>query len=259
MTPSSRSRVLCAVGLAALVLTMSGCAGSLYNWVVRTNSTPLSSSLHPARLNQDTIAIFTPLSLVGLRGTETGLGQYLGDVIKEVAPSWNVMEEQQVVTLINRHELAAEYSQMRFDAEQSHILDGVRLRQIGRAIGARYVLQPRLIFFSQVMTDRWTFPVLDIRITQTRSSILRLSVQLWDTETGELLWTSVAEAVLESEAASQEPVFLEAAARVTLGSIVEDFRYRRTTSKYTPLNTLLDRLIQEPPPEPESEPEEIEE
>jgi len=47
--------------------------------------------------------------------------------------------------------------------------------------------------------------------------------QLWDMQTGESLWTSLAEASLESEAVGQDPVYFEDTARVTMGSIIADF------------------------------------
>ena len=76
---------------------------------------------------------------------------------------------------------------MRADFELSHILDGATLRKIASALGVRYVFQPYLAAFTQTMTDRWSFPPIDLRVTQTRSSIMRLSLQLWDAETGECL------------------------------------------------------------------------
>jgi hypothetical protein len=78
---------------------------------------------------------------------------------------------------------------------------------------------------------------------------MRLSLQLWDGETGELLWASIAETSMESEAISQDPVYLEDIARATLGSIVADFLNRKRASKYTPLNKFLDTLIKEAIPE----------
>ena len=84
---------------------------------------------------------------------------------------------------------------------------------------------------------------------QTRTSNLRMSLQLWDTETGELLWASRAEGTMQSEAVSKDPVYFEDAARVALGSIVSDFLNRKTASTYTPLDKLLDQLIQVPPPD----------
>jgi hypothetical protein len=74
--------------------------------------------------------------------------------------------------------------------------------------------------------------------------MMRISLQLWDAESGELVWSSVAETILASEAVSQDPVFLDDAARVTLGGLMADFLDRRTSSKYTPLNEVLNTLME---------------
>ena len=80
-----------------------------------------------------------------------------------------------------------------------------------------------------------------------------MSVQLWDAKTGELLWASMAEGTMQSEALAKDPVYLEDAVRVTLGSIVADFLNRKTASTYTPLNKIVDELIQIPMPEAKSD------
>jgi NurA-like 5'-3' nuclease len=99
------------------------------------------------------------------------------------------------------------------------------------------------------MTERWKVPAFDIRVSETRSSLLRVSMQMWEVESGELIWSSVAETVMESETVTQDPVFLEDAIRLTFGSIMTDFLNRRTGSKYTPLNEVLNTLVQTPIPE----------
>jgi hypothetical protein len=68
-------------------------------------------------------------------------------------------------------------------------------------------------------------------------------------QTGELLWTSLAEASLESEAVGQDPFYFEDTARVTMGSIIADFVNGKTTSSYSPLDEIVDQLIQIPQPE----------
>jgi hypothetical protein len=88
-----------------------------------------------------------------------------------------------------------------------------------------------------------------VRIMQTRSSLTRLGVQLWDTETGELLWASVAEAEVEDEGVGQEPVYFADAVRITLGSMLADFLTGKTASVYSPLNKYIDQLVQIPQPE----------
>jgi hypothetical protein len=254
MTHCTLVRFFYWVGLFLSLLGATACSGSFYTWTMRTSSTPFPASFQSASLGQHAIALLTPLSLPALRGTELGISQYLGQIISQVAPTWKVVGEQETVNLINRHGLTEEYARMCAGAEQSHILGREPLRKIGHALGVRYVFQPRLIALSQTMTDRWTFPVAGVLFTQTRSSTVRLAVQLWDIETGELIWGSLAETNLQGEAVSQDPVFVEDAVRVTLGGIMADFLNRKTSSKYTPLNQFLNDLMKEAIPEEDRQP-----
>ena len=57
---------------------------------------------------------------------------------------------------------------------------------------------------------------------------------------------------MQSEAFAKDPVYLEDTVRVTLGSIVADFLNRKTASTYTPLNKIVDQLIEIPLPEAKS-------
>ena len=212
------------VGLLLLSILGTGCASSLYGWQVRTNSTSTSPSFSQASIEQHPVALFPAVTLPALRGNEVGLAHYLGEVLHKIRPGWKVVSEEETVTGINRQGLAAEYTRMRVDYDQSNILDRDSLRKIATAIGVRYVFQPRLASLVQTMTDRWTFPALDFRVTQTRSSIMRLSLQLWDAETGEILWASMAETTMENEAVSQDPVYLEDMARVSVGRYGGRFR-----------------------------------
>ena len=185
----------------------------------------------------------------GLHGNEMPLDYLLSEVLHKVAPGIRVISSRNSMSQINQQGLAVEYTQMRVDAELSYLLNRESLKKIGTAIGARYVFQPRLAAFAQIMTDRWTFPAFGLLIMQTRSSDLRVSLQLWDTRTGELLWVSMAEGTLQSEAASRDYIYFEDAARVALGSMIEDLMNRKTASTYTPLNKLLDQLTERPSPE----------
>ena len=131
---------------------------------------------------------------------------------------------------------------MRTDYERSDILDREPLRKIGAALGARYVFQPRLASFNQTLYERWEFPGLNVKVLRTRVSILRMSLQLWDTETGELIWASVAEGAFQEEALFDDPVYLREAGLITWGSIISDLTHERTAFRYTPTDVLLDAL-----------------
>jgi hypothetical protein len=240
------------LGVAIMLVSMTGCSSSIYGWQVRTNSTQFSPSFDPGTLGQQPIAVLGALTMPGLRGNEVGMAYMLGEVLHRVAPQINIVNQLRTISQINAQGLAAEYVQMRIDAEQSHILNRDALKKIGAAVGARYVLQPRLAAFTQIMYDRWTFPAFGVVISQTRQSNLRVSVELWDVKTGELVWASMAEGTMQSEAFAKDPVYLEDTVRVTLGSIVADFLNRKTASTYTPLNKIVDQLIQIPLPEAKS-------
>ncbi len=236
-------------GVLLLFLFVTGCASSIYGWQVRTNSTPLPPTLHPDTLQQSTVALFSAVALPALRGNEVALVYYLAEILHKVVPDWKVVSPQETMARINGQGLATEYTRMRLDYEESNILERDSLRKIGAAVGARYVFQPRLAAFTQSMTDRWQVPGFDLRISQTRSSDMRLALQLWDTETGELVWGSVAETSMQNEAVSQDPVYLEDVSRATLASMITDFLNETTVSKYTPVNKFLNNLIQEAMPQ----------
>jgi hypothetical protein len=231
-----------------LLAAVTACSPSLYGWTVRTSSTLPSGSFHPWVLEREAVAIFEAYAPGGLRGNELGLAPYLADILTTLTPEFKVVSPRDTASRINTHGLAADYARMRADFEQTNMLEAATLKKLGAAVEARYAFQPRLTAFTQTMTNRWT--PWDLRIVQTRWSILRLSLQLWDTHTGEPIWSSIAEAVLSGEAVLQDPVYLEDAAKVALGGVVADFLRRRTASTYTPLNKAIDSLIR-PPPDPE--------
>ena len=244
-----RVRALTGASIVLLFMCMVGCSKSLYGWQVRTNSSPVAPSFDQTPIDGKRVAIFPTLATGPLQGTAVGMSQYLGQTLKTLTPTWKVLTEQETLTRINKQGLGVDYIRMRGDADQSHLLDRHSLAKIGAALGVQYALQPRLAAFTQIMTERAKVPGFDIRISETRSSLLRVSMQMWEVESGELIWSSVAETVMESETVTQDPVFLEDAIRLTFGSIMSDFLNRRTASKYTPLNEVLSTLVQAAIPE----------
>jgi hypothetical protein len=228
------------VWLVLIIFFVTGCASpSMKVWTIRTSSTPIPPSSDLAGIVKGTVALLPTLTPASLRESETGLGLYLGKAIKKIFPAWKVIEEQQMIDLINRHGLIGEYVRLRKGAEQSHILDRELLYEIGKRTGARYVFQPRLAYIFQGMTDRWRVPLVNVLILQTRSARIRLSLQLWDTMRGKLIWSSTAETAMESEAITQDPMFIEDMARPTFVGMLIDFRNKKTSSRYTRLDEFI--------------------
>lgn len=250
----SLARCVAGVGLLVLSIFATGCRSSIYGWQVRTNSTLASPTFLLANLERQPIGMFGAVTTPVLQGTEIGLSHILGQIIEEIAPDIKVLTPQELALRINRSGLAGEYARMRGDYWQSDILDSDSLRKIALAIGVRYVFQPRLAAFSQTMTQRWQVPVALVWITWIRSSIMRASLQLWDAETGEMVWNSYAEATVQNEAFSQDPVYFEDVARVTMASMLSDLGNGKKRSTYTPVDKFLDGIIQEKEPRQEQAP-----
>jgi len=231
------------MSLALMLICLSGCPGSVYLWEVRTESTKQHNAFSIAVLKEQPVGILEALTSPGLHGNEVGLALSLKRVIERVAPHMSLVSPLEAASRINRQGLAAEYTRMRMDYEQSNILARDALQKIGAALGVRYVLQPRLAAFTQTLYDRWKVPALEINVVRIRSSIIRLALQVWDTETGDLLWASTAEGSFQEEALSEDPVYLREAGRITWGSIISDFAHDRTASRYSPTNNLIDSLV----------------
>lgn len=228
-----------------LIVFVAGCTSSIYGWQVRTESTNMASSFSLASLHQEPIVLFSAITPPGLHGNEIMVASELGLVFRKLAPDWKVVSAQEAASHINRQGLATAYARMRVEYEQSDILNQDLLRQIGGVTGARYVFQPRVSAFTQTMTHRWSIPLFSVRLVETRSSTMRVSLQLWDVKTGELLWASVAEGTMQNEALSQDPVYFQDIARAAMGSLAMDFMNQRTASRYTPVNVFLNNLIRD--------------
>ena len=243
MCPEFLRFAACA-GLLFLCLMLPGCPGAEYLWEVRTSSTTRPPSFNPAVFEQQPVAVLVALPAPSLHGNEVSLTLSLSRTLEQVEPNWKLVYPQDAATRINQQGLAAEYTRMRTDYERSDIMDREPLRKIGTALGARFIFQPRLAAFTQTLYDRWEFPGVNVKVLRTRSSILRVSLQLWDTETGQLIWASAAEAAFQEEALFDEPVYLHEAALVAWGGIISDLTHGRTAYRYTPTDSLLDALTQ---------------
>jgi hypothetical protein len=167
-----RALALLHAALILIVVFKAGCSSSspIYGWHVRTNSSPPSPTFNRAVLTQEPVAIFGALAPPRLLGNETGLESILAQVLKTVGPSFKVITQQEAAGMINRNDLANEYTWMRNEAPlQSHVLDRGSFKKLGTAIGTRFVFQPKLIEFMQLTKDRWELPPIALKASRIRS------------------------------------------------------------------------------------------
>ena len=94
---------------------------------------------------------------------------------------------------------------------------GSALRRLGSGLGSRYVLLPGLAQFGEETLDK--FEAAGIKLVRNRVTTLRLWLQLWDTQTGHMVWESSGEGTTAS-------VFLSPAQTVTLEQIARKLLVR---------------------------------
>ena len=186
------SEVICVVS----VMVFAGCT-PLYMWDTHVTSTPRPESVGVAELTREPVATLGPITPAGLQGFSPFLSRALIAAMSEVSPSIRGIPTHETMNMINAQGLSAEYGELISGFVRSGILERERLQRLGSKLGSRYVLLPGLADFNQVLIDR--FEIAGLKMVRNRVITLRLWLQLWDTQTGQIVWESTGEVNAASE------------------------------------------------------------
>ncbi|MEK7237272.1 MAG: hypothetical protein AAB242_11650 [Nitrospirota bacterium] len=189
--------VLARTATVVCMIVLAGCAGPLTQWGEETTYTPRASSFDPKNLRQEPVAVLHAVVGFGLEGYSHLVSRSLSTALANTSPAIKGIPMQEGLSRLNREGLAGEYAQMVSDYTRSGILNRSTLEKIGRTLNAGYLFQPSLASFSQSTSGRFSF--LGLRLFQTRITTMRLSVQLWDARTGDIVWEASGEATLSAE------------------------------------------------------------
>lgn len=223
-------------GLLTCVLG-TGCAGPLYDWEAHTRS---SVNVSTSALFQESVAVL-PAQVTALHmGYRQVVNAALDRTVVKVFPETKFLSIDDVTNRINAQGLVGIYGEMISAYADHGILERTRLERLGSALGARYLFLPTLTSHAEEMENRWVF--FGIRLVQTRIGVIRMALQLWDTKTGMVLWSSTSEATLSSEVLRQSRIRLDHSAEVVWTAMLLDLRDNRTESTYTPLDHLFQKF-----------------
>ncbi len=211
LLPSSaiffRLSALLTVGLA---LGLTGCANQ--NLAARTQqSVPTTQvlviNLSSEDLRKGGLAIITPSSATGQEEDRQALALAFTEVLLNVRPDLRVVSLPQTLSAINRAGFTREYRQMFEDYRLAGIFDNEALQKVASVTGARYVAQLKLGAFRQESKDR--FGMLGLRMLQTKTSTIRLFLQIWDSTNGSVAWEGAQESTLSHESMAEEYVSMK--------------------------------------------------
>jgi hypothetical protein len=164
------------------------------------------------------LAFMAPGNLQGLGPT---LSHALSGALAEVTPPIREISTDQTLNRLTDKGLTTEYADLRAGFARNGILDRQRLRRIGMGLGSRYVLLPGLAQFDAEILDK--YEAAGIKLLRNRVTTLRLWLQLWDSQTGHIVWESSGEVTVATVFLSpKQAVALEQTAKKLLVRMIQD-------------------------------------
>jgi hypothetical protein len=209
---AGRVPVLLAIGLALL---LTGCASQKLRTETEQSSPTtqvLAINLRSEDLRTAGIAFITPSSITGQEEDKQALALAFTGILRNVRPDLRIVPLPETLSAVNRIGLTGEYRKMFEDYRLTGIFDRETLQKVARVTGTRYLAQLKLAAFRQESRSR--FGILGIRILETKSSTIRLFLQIWDSNDGSVAWEGSQESTVSHESLAEE--------YVSLRSIVEE-------------------------------------
>ena len=192
--------------MGIIVMLLSGCAAT--NQLHATTQAS-SINLDPQVLKETGIAFITPSSATGQEEDKQALALAFTEVMKLARPNLRIVPLPTTLGAINRAGLAREYRQMFEDYRLTGIFSRETLLKVSHATGVRYLAQLKLGGFRQESKSRWG--LLGIRMVETKTTFLRLYLQIWDGENGSGAWEGAQELSSAHESLQEDAVSFKSA------------------------------------------------
>jgi hypothetical protein len=202
--------------LGTVVLLLAGCDPPYLSDTYAT-STPKPASFDTGDLTRMPVVVLAFVAPANLQGLSPTLSHALSRALAEVTPPVREIPTDQTMNWLADKGLAAEYADLRAGFAQNGMLDRLRLRRIGLGLGSQYVLLPGLAQFDEEILDK--YEAAGLKLLRNRVTTLRLWLQLWDSQTGHIVWESSGEATTAT-------VFLSAKQTVALEQITKKLLVR---------------------------------
>ncbi len=208
------------VFLVAMAVLLAGC-GPPYLADTFTTSTPKPTSFDASELVRMPVAVLGFVAPGNLQGFSPTLSQALSGALTEVTPPIREISTDETLNRLTDQGLATEYADLRAGFARDGMLDRQRLRRIGSGLRSRYVLLPGLAQFDETIIDK--YEAAGIKLLRNRVTTLRLWLQLWDAQTGHIVWELSGEVTMATVFLSpKQTVALEQTAKKLLARMIQD-------------------------------------
>jgi hypothetical protein len=178
-----------------MLLLLAGC-GPPYLAETYATSTPKPASFDASELTRMPVAVLAFVAPGNLQGFGPNLSFALSGALAEVNPPIREIPTDEVLNRLTDQGLTTDYADLRAGFARDGTLNRQHLRRIGSGLGSRYVLLPGIAQFDETIIDK--FEAGGIKLLRNRVTTLRLWLQLWDTQTGHIVWESSGEVTVAS-------------------------------------------------------------
>ncbi len=210
---ATRSSTVWFIVVAAMVL--AGCTATQQRWSQAQHQV---LDLKPGDLEAGGIAFLTPFTVTGQEEDRQPLALAFVSAVQDKRPNLRVLGLSETLSAINRAALTADYQRMLLTYRDTGAFDPKILHRIGEAVGVRYVGQLKLPHFSQWAKER--FGVFGLSIIQTPSANIRIYLQIWDSEQGNIAWEGQNELTTAFETPAETTVPFENVVRECAAELV---------------------------------------
>ena len=208
-------------------LLAAGC-GPVYLSDTYATATPRPESFNVGVLASEPVAILGVVAPANLQGLSHTLSLALAAALAEVSPPIREIPTFETVNRLTDQGLAAEYADLLMGFARNGVLERQRLRRIGSGLGARYVLLPGLAQLDETIIDK--FEAGGLKLLRNRVTTLRSWLQLWDAQTGHIVWESAGEITSSTVLLSpKQTVPLEETIQKLLFNMIQDGLLRGET------------------------------
>lgn len=223
------------IGVTVLAFTAAlfaaGC-DPVYLSDTYATSTPRPASFDVGVLAGEPVATLGPVAPANLQGFSPTLSLALATALAEVNPPIREIPTFETVNRLTDQGLAAEYADLLSGFARSGIMERQRLRRIGSGLGARYVMLPGLAQLDETVIDK--FEAAGLKLLRNRVTTLRLWLQLWDVQSGHIVWGSAGEVTVSTVLLSpKQAVPLEETVQKLFFDMIQDGLLRgKTKTQY---------------------------
>lgn len=198
----TRSQMLAMPMMALMaILLLSGCTTTNQ---LHSTTQALAINLDPQALKTTGIAFITPTSVTGQEEDKQALALAFTEALKLARPDLRIVTLPATLSAINQAGLASEYRQMFEDYRLTGIFNRETLQKVSLVTHVRYLAQLKLGGFRQESKNRWG--TLGIRMLETKTTYLRLYLQIWDGKDGSVAWEGAQELTSAHESLQENPI-----------------------------------------------------